>query len=132
MARKKGPEQRRHPRIDSRVQVVSGAEPAERLEMESLNMSLEGVYCTTNRYVPVMTRLRVTLQLPPLPGREAATGHPIDAEAVVVRIEPEAGGEKEKFHVALFFSKMESPDRIRLAEFLDFEHKSQPGEGEES
>jgi hypothetical protein len=125
MARKKGADKRRHPRISSRVPVRSG-DPADRLEMESLNLSLEGVYCTASRYLPVMTKLRVTLQLPPIAGPKSDADAEIEAEAVVVRIDPGEDADAGKYNVALFFSKMGKEDRIRLAEYLDFEHKSRP------
>lgn len=123
MAGKKGAEKRSHPRISSRVPVRSG-DPADRLEMESLNLSLEGVYCTTSKYLPVMTKLRVTLQLPAAAGLNRGTHAEIEAEAVVVRVDPGEDADAGKYNVALFFSKMDGEDRIRLAEYLDFENKS--------
>jgi hypothetical protein len=123
MPAKKGRDKRKHPRISSKVPIRSG-EPDDRLEMESLNLSLEGVYCTTTRYVPVMTKLRVNLQLPEVAGSSFSGSEEIEAEAIVVRVEKGESGDPGKYNLALFFSRMDKEDRIRLAEFLDFERKS--------
>ncbi|MBI4160932.1 MAG: PilZ domain-containing protein [Acidobacteria bacterium] len=124
MARKRSQEKRRHPRVARRVPVRSRLDPDEPLEMESLNLSLEGLYCTTSRFVPVMTKLRITLDLPPPPARNPTARGRIEADAVVVRAEPGTAAETGKYRLALFFSGMDREDRIRLAEFLDRERKS--------
>lgn len=124
MTGSKGRDQRKHPRIDSRFQIRSGVDPGDLLEMESLNLSLEGVYCSTARHVPVMTKLLLTLHLPAVPGLAPPSPEGIQTEAVVVRVEPDPDGKGERYNLALFFSQMAKKDRVRLAEFLDLERKS--------
>ena len=124
MTSSKGRDQRKHPRIDSRFPIRSGADPGDQLEMESLNLSLEGVYCSTVRYVPVMTKLLLTLHLPAVPGLKPPSPDGIQTEAVVVRVEPDPDGKGERYNLALFFSQITREDRVQLAEFLDLERKS--------
>ncbi len=123
MARKSTGDQRQHPRISSKLPIISATDSHEPFEMESVNLSLGGVYCTTLRQVPLMTRLQVTLHLPSGNGIDMGPAEPIRAEAVVVRVTPGEGKNAWKFEMALFFSRMEREDRIKLASYLDLKRK---------
>ena len=123
MARKPTGEQRQHPRIPSKLPIISAEDSHEPFEMESVNLSLGGVYCTTRRQVPLMTRLQVILHLPSGNGIHPGSADPIRAEAVVVRVTPGEGENAGKFEIALFFSRMEGEDRIKLATYLDLKQK---------
>jgi hypothetical protein len=86
--------------------------------MSTTNLSLGGAQVVTNRYLPLMTRVEVTLHLPPEAGPESRP-RPVKAEAVVVRVQPPAPSHKtQSFEMALFFSRMEQQDRNALAHYL--------------
>lgn len=111
-------ERRRHPRLEDRLTLRSSSPDAGSLDMSTTNLSLGGVQVVSSRYLPLMTRVAVTLHLPPYAGQDSGP-RPVKAEAVVVRVLPPAPTpESRSFEMALFFSRMEQQDRNALAHYL--------------
>ena len=111
-------EKRRHPRVRDRLTLRTSSAETGPVEMSTTNLSLGGAHVVTNRYMPMMTRVEVTLHLPPDAGIESRP-RPLKAEAVVVRVHPPAPSpEPRSFEMALFFSRMEPHDRAALARYL--------------
>ena len=110
-------DKRRHPRVAHRLKVRSDfREP--RLELETIDLSAGGLRCTAPVFLSPMTRMALSLVLPPGPGGSDEE-QVVSGEAVVVRSEPAAPGKPgELYNVALFFSRMEEADRQRLQNFL--------------
>jgi PilZ domain len=114
-------DKRRHPRVAQRIKVRSSSREA--VELETIDLSAGGFSCTAPAFLPLMTKLALSLVLPTngptatdkTNGLETVTG-----EAVVVRTEPPAPVDGQgAYRVALFFSKMDDVDRQRLHEFLE-------------
>ena len=91
--------------------------------METIDLSAGGFSCTAPAFLPLMTKLALSLVLPTngptatdkTNGLETVTG-----EAVVVRTDPPAPVDGQgAYRVALFFSKMDDADRQRLHDFLE-------------
>ena len=82
-------EKRRHPRIQDRLTLRSSSAETGSMEMSTTNLSLGGAHVVSSRYMPLMTRVEVTLHLPPDPGIESRP-RSLKAEAVVVRVHPPA------------------------------------------
>src|SRR5213594_2469335 len=106
---------RRHPRVAQRIRVRSSSREAA--ELETIDLSAGGFSCTAPAFLPLMTKLALSLVLPaersasadPTNGHETVTG-----EAIVVRTEPPAPVDGQgTYRVALFFSKMDDADRQR-------------------
>jgi len=112
-------EKRRHPRVrDSLALSTCCAQTGAVEEMSTTNLSLGGAHVVASRYMPVMTRVEVSLHLPGEPGI-VPKPRPIKAEAVVVRVHPPAPTHGSRsFEMALFFSRMELDDRSALARYL--------------
>jgi len=113
-------DKRRHPRVAHRMQVRSSSREA--VELETLDLSAGGLSCTAPAFLPLMTKLAVSLVLP---GTRSAAAEPenghetVNGEAVVVRTDPPAPiGGQATYRVALFFSRMDDSDRRRLHDFL--------------
>ena len=107
-------EKRRHPRIAQRVPVRS--EESADLRLETVDLSAGGLCCTASKHIPPMTRMALTLVLPPNAGKTDEE-HLVSGEAVVVRSERSSangGG----YRIALFFSRMDDADRQALLGFL--------------
>jgi hypothetical protein len=78
--------------------------------MTASDLSLGGLYCSSSRDYPEMTRLAVRLRL---------DEEPLDVEAVVVRREPrESASGNGRYELALFFTSMSDDARETLARFL--------------
>ena len=80
-------EKRRHPRVLDRLTIRSSAPGYDPAEMITTNLSLGGACVVSRRFLPLMTRVEVTLHLPPESEAEARP-RAVKAEAVVVRVEP--------------------------------------------
>ena len=111
-------EKREHARYP-RTFEMTGCENGEGIpaRMVATNLSLGGLYCTSNVCFDEMTRIAVTLMLPL--GRASET-EPITAEAVVVRhrqVQSTTGD--DRFELALFFTDLAEDARGRLERYLN-------------
>lgn len=113
------------------------------IEMETGNLSLGGAYCLSERSIPPMTRLKLSIFLPSNDGRPARLHYPIEVDAVVVRAEPlngkpsaaaakpaGRGGRAQskrraagpaaprQYRLALFFADMAEDAKAALASYL--------------
>ncbi len=113
-------DERRHPRVAQRVRVRSSSREA--VELETVDLSAGGLSCTAPAFLPLMTKMSVSLVLPEprLSGSDEKNGHEtVNGEAVVVRTDPPTPVEGQAtYRVALFFSRMDDADRRRLLDFL--------------
>ncbi len=107
---------RKFPRFDIQVPLnlsISGEKIEEALDATSINVSMNGVYCTVNHYLPLFNKVLITFVIP------EKTGSPYNivsqCEAAVVRIEPEneKPGQTE-YHVALYFYNLSQKERNLL------------------
>ena len=110
-------ERRQHQRRDT-VLTMHGTsdEGAAVARMTARNLSVGGLYCTSSKDYPEMTRLAVRLMLPD----PAAGTEPLDLEAVVVRrqeLAPGSGG-GDRFELALFFPTLAQTAKKRLESYL--------------
>ncbi len=87
----------------------------DRARAESLNVSANGVYFASATYIPLLTRLRITLELPESSGRASR----VACDGVVVRSEPEeeSPGTSE-YEVACYFTEIADADRERLESYI--------------
>jgi hypothetical protein len=111
-------ERRQHQRRDTVLSMQGKSDAGEVVaRMTAKNLSLGGLYCTSSKDYPEMTRLAVRLMLPD----PAATGtEPLDLEAVVVRRQELARGSNGdgRYELALFFPTLEPAAKRRLEGFL--------------
>jgi hypothetical protein len=108
---KVGSERRRYPRSHRDVPlVVDESGPGVLNHVD--NISATGVLCHTIKPVPLMTRLRIVLDLPKPFDRR------VDAEGIVVRCEPDEKGD-DHFRVAIIYSKLDDEDHQAIQEFVE-------------
>ena len=109
-------EKRTHPRIKDRLTLRSSSSGAG--EMSTTDLSLGGAHVITTRFLPLMTRVEITLLLPPVEGIDSGP-LAVHVEAVVVRVQPPAREiGTDHYEMALFFSRMEQRDRSALSRYL--------------
>ena len=85
--------------------------------VQSMNVSANGVYFTSDTHIPLLTKLRITLVLPE--GDDASRTHNVACDGVVVRVEPEepqAGG--DEYHVACYFTSILDQDKEHLESYI--------------
>lgn len=78
------------------------------------NISANGVLCHTVKPVPLMTRMRIALELPRPWDRR------VDAEGIVVRCEPDEQGD-DHFKVAILFTRLDDEDHAAIREYVENE-----------
>lgn len=114
-------ERRRAMRAPVSVEMELGdqdAGPGAALATESLNLSTEGVYCTTPHFIAPLTRLELTLVLP-LDAENGRDRHLVRCEAVAVRSYPERESPGcRAYEVACYFTSMAEEDRRAIRDFL--------------
>jgi hypothetical protein len=114
-------ERRAHPRIPANLELQATPEKGGVVaRMTAENLSVGGLYCTSNADFPEMTRVAVRLMLPISHNGRHST-RPLDIEAVVVRREPLPSGSngEDRYKLALFFTSMDDIVREQLQSFLN-------------
>ena len=107
------PERRRTPRVEERVP-LSLTDGGMDLRTETKNLSVAGAYCALDRFIPPMTKLQLTLELP---GTFRRTR--VRCTGVVVRVEPAVqDAETMRYHTAVFFSEISDRDRAAIGRFV--------------
>lgn len=114
-------ERRAHPRIPTKLELqATPDEGGVVARMVAENLSVGGLYCTSNADFPEMTRVAVRLMLP-VNGGGRASVRPLDLEAVVVRREPLPAGTngEDRYKLALFFTNVDDAIRDEIASYLN-------------
>ncbi len=106
-------ERREHQRFPVVLPIVSLHGDTE-IEMRTANISLGGAYCHVNHYIPEMTKLALRIRID---SRSVKRPDWLEAEAIVVRIEPNRRG-ADDYHVAMFFTNMKPETREKLRNML--------------
>lgn len=89
----------------------------DKASVESLNVSANGVYFTTPTYIPVLTKLRITLDL--AGEGKGARSSSVACDGVVVRTEPEfEDPATDEYSVACYFTSISDSDQEKLEEYI--------------
>ncbi|MBI2885366.1 MAG: PilZ domain-containing protein [Candidatus Omnitrophica bacterium] len=115
-------DRRRAPRLAEHLPLTLGDGPEGiSVQTHTKNLSASGAYCTVNRFVRPMTKLKIKLDLPGAPAVH------IYCEGVVVRVEPphEQAGVSE-YHIAIFFSDLAERDRLLIAGYVQRRSQTPP------
>ncbi len=76
------------------------------------NISPNGILCHTVKPVPLMTKLRMALELP------KPNNHRLDCEGIVVRCDPHESGD-DHFKVAILFTRLDDADQKAISHFVE-------------
>ncbi|MBD3379263.1 MAG: hypothetical protein GF408_02255 [Candidatus Omnitrophica bacterium] len=116
MAAKK-PERREYPRIkDSDISIELSGEGVNTIS-QSLDVSASGIYCKVDRRIPVMTRVKLSLNIPVKTG---ASSKKLEIDGVVVREHPVMkDGRAEHYDVAIFFDSLLPKERKILTDYIE-------------
>jgi hypothetical protein len=109
-------ERRRGRRVEARLQIELQLEPGSpRHASDTINISANGVYFRSPRYVAPLTKLGLRLLLPMAAGAE----EPVDCQGIVVRCIPEEPApDVESYEIACYFTEPSPEFRARLGEYV--------------
>lgn len=111
-------ERRLNQRYDVKLPLNIGTEGFQ-FESTTRNISCSGVYCQIDFFLPLMTKLEVTMKLFIVENGKKVekTFH---TNAVIVRIEPEFDQPGcEEYHIALFFMGLKDKQRDIIARYIE-------------
>lgn len=113
-------ERRQYPRFDIQLPVklsIPDSGDGTHLEATSINICMNGLYCTVNRYVPTFDKFLITLISD---GHHEIPAHVISQiEGVVVRVEPEQEeAMRNTYNIALFFQALTEQQQNALHSLL--------------
>jgi hypothetical protein len=98
------------------MQVSGLGDDASVLTTESINLSSTGLQFQSRSYLPPLTRVSLTLLLPPF-GRKLRRERLVRCEGVIVRCEEsERTLKRPRYHLACYFTDVAEDDR----ELMDF------------
>jgi hypothetical protein len=101
-------ERRRYPRVEKNVAIKLKDKDVD-FVTETENISCIGAYCRIDSYLPILTKLKITLLLPR--SKKSKTAKHIICEGSVVRIERCPDGlEHDKYNIAIYFNQISKGD----------------------
>lgn len=104
-------------RVEARLQIELSVDDAGVSDTASaINISANGVYFSSTRFLEPLTKLEMRLFLPG--EHEAGALEAVDVEGVVVRSEPEEPHEQGTYQIACYFTDTTPEFRARLARYV--------------
>ncbi len=82
---------------------------------ETKNISISGVYFQSEEFLPLMTKLDITILLPENNKKKAKKCCQVKCSGAVVRVEPNM---QQKYHVAVFFNEMREREKQKLENYI--------------
>ncbi|HEU4724008.1 MAG TPA: PilZ domain-containing protein [Candidatus Eisenbacteria bacterium] len=112
-------ERRSAPRIVAKLAMqVAGADDGSVLTTESINLSASGIQFMSRAFLSPLTKVQLTLLLPPF-GSRLRRERMVQCEAIVVRCEEEEGARRPpRYELACYFSDVEGEDRILIEQYV--------------
>jgi len=112
-------ERRNAPRIVAKLAMqVAGANDGTVLTTESINLSASGIQFLSRAFLSPLTKVQLTLLLPPF-GSRLRRERMVQCEAIVVRCEETDGARsRPRYDLACYFSDVESEDRILIEQYV--------------
>jgi c-di-GMP-binding flagellar brake protein YcgR len=111
-------DRRKAVRIPAKLAMEIRISDVDTARVESINVSANGVYFLSNKYIPELTRLDITLDLPTVKDQRAR-GKSVVCSGVVVRTDPpeEQPGVAE-YEIACYFTSIADSDKETLESYI--------------
>jgi hypothetical protein len=114
--KKDGRERRRFPRASKNLAIKLEDREVD-FVTETKNISCIGAYCQVDTYLPILTKLKITILLPKNKGTK--TPKHIVCEGSVVRIEKHADTlEANRYNIAIYFNQISKPDMKLIDQYV--------------
>jgi hypothetical protein len=114
-------ERRKHRRASLEVPLdMQGPDAGHRgFSAKTMNLSAGGFYCRVPFFIPVLTKLRVSMAIPVRDGAGRQNDHVISCGGMVVRTVPEKQQPSVKsYEIGCFFTDLEDYDRLVIEQYL--------------
>ena len=111
---KNSKERRAHPRVQASF-ALEVSRQGDVLVASTQNLSRSGIMCTLPDSIKPMTRVQISICLPPLGSRRGQEEQEIRAEGVVVRSDP---NKKGQFETAVFFPDLSEEDALSIDRYV--------------
>lgn len=114
-------ERRKHRRRSLEIPVdVEGSGVRQKgFTAKTVNLSAGGFYCKVPFYIPVLTRLRISMVVPVKEGSGREHDHVISCGGTVVRTVPDKQDPTVKtYDIGCFFTDIEDYDRLIIEQYL--------------
>ena len=114
-------ERRKHKRasLELPLDMEGVAEKAKAIKARTVNLSAGGFYCKVPFYVPVLTKLRVSMTIPTRDIKGNEEDHIVTCEGMVVRTVPETPQPDIKtYEIGCFFTEIDDGDRLIIEQYL--------------
>ncbi len=110
-------EKRRQPRIKKCINVEIETNGST-ITAESIDLSCIGVNCRVNKYIHVMTNLKIILALPS--GDQEKEAEYVECNGVVVRVEKASSKADVDniYNMAIYFNEISESAKEKIANFL--------------
>ena len=112
-------ERRSAPRIVAKLAMqVAGADDGSVLTTESINLSASGIQFLSRSFLSPLTKVQLTLLLPPF-GSRLRRERMVQCEAIVVRCEEAEGMRRPpRYELACYFSDVDGEDMILIEQYV--------------
>jgi hypothetical protein len=115
----RNPERRSAPRILAKLAMqVAGGDDGSVLTTESINLSVSGIQFVSRTFLSPLTKVQLTLLLPPF-GSRLRRERMLRCEAIVVRCEEvDIVRGKPRYELACYFSDVAFDDRVLIEQYV--------------
>ncbi|MFH0877602.1 MAG: PilZ domain-containing protein [Candidatus Omnitrophota bacterium] len=109
-------ERRRHLRVDKNIAIKLKDKSID-FVTETKNISCIGAYCRVETYVPILTKLKITLLIPR--SKRAKNAKHIACEGTVVRVQRASDPLQPNAHdIAIYFNQISKGDMKAIDEYV--------------
>lgn len=108
-------ERRRYPRIEKNIPLKVSSQGYD-IVTQTKNISCNGAYCSLSKFIPLMTKLKITLLLSEKNLAAEKKSKKVHCIGIVVRIEESS--KKGIFDAAIYFEQIREKERLKLEEYL--------------
>ncbi|MGQ9603075.1 MAG: PilZ domain-containing protein [bacterium] len=118
MAKQRIKERRKHQRavLELPLDIDHDRKGKRAFKASTVNLSAGGFYCKVPFYLPVCTKLKISMRLP---GSSGQKDHVVKCEGTVVRIVPEKPSPGQShYEIGCFFSDIEDVDRLLIEQYI--------------
>ena len=109
-------EKRKHPRLEKVLPLKISSRQSD-IVTQTKNLSCVGAYCSVNKPIPLMTKLKITLLLPEKTKRPQEKSSKVNCVGVVVR--SEVTEQEGIYNVAIFFEQIREKEKLKLEEYIN-------------